>query len=122
MHGLHVNRSLRLRLNLFPNASDVYIHAAGRDGAIVTPDAVQKMVPRKDHSWMRGKIVQQPKLQRTEFHLLTRDTDRMQQAARVSDESGFFLTGRLVEFSETKRLFTAPSNRETEDYITGRFG
>src|SRR5262245_16262194 len=49
-------------------------------------------------------------------------THNMQQAARVSDESGFFLTGRLVEFSETKRLFTAPSNRETEDYITGRFG
>jgi phosphate transport system ATP-binding protein len=49
-------------------------------------------------------------------------THNMQQAARVSDETGFFLTGRLVEFSETKRLFTAPQNRETEDYITGRFG
>ena len=49
-------------------------------------------------------------------------THNMQQAARVSDESGFFLNGRLVEFSETKKLFTAPSNRETEDYITGRFG
>jgi phosphate transport system ATP-binding protein len=49
-------------------------------------------------------------------------THNMQQAARVSDESGFFLNGRLVEFSETKRLFTAPTNRETEDYITGRFG
>jgi phosphate transport system ATP-binding protein len=49
-------------------------------------------------------------------------THNMQQAARVSDESGFFLNGRLVEFSETKKLFTAPKNRETEDYITGRFG
>jgi phosphate transport system ATP-binding protein len=49
-------------------------------------------------------------------------THNMQQAARVSEETGFFLTGRLVEFNETKRLFTAPSNRETEDYITGRFG
>ncbi len=49
-------------------------------------------------------------------------THNMQQAARISDETGFFLTGRLVEFSETKRLFTAPANRETEDYITGRFG
>lgn len=49
-------------------------------------------------------------------------THNMQQAARISDESGFFLNGHLVEFSETKRLFTAPSNRETEDYITGRFG
>jgi len=49
-------------------------------------------------------------------------THNMQQAARVSDESGFFLNGRLVEFSETRKLFTAPKNRETEDYITGRFG
>jgi phosphate transport system ATP-binding protein len=49
-------------------------------------------------------------------------THNMQQAARVSDETGFFLNGRLVEFSETKKLFTAPVNRETEDYITGRFG
>src|SRR6185503_7321846 len=49
-------------------------------------------------------------------------THNMQQAARVSDESGFFLSGRLVEFSETRKLFTAPTNRETEDYITGRFG
>ena len=49
-------------------------------------------------------------------------THNMQQAARISDETGFFLNGRLVEFSETKRLFTAPEKRETEDYITGRFG
>jgi len=49
-------------------------------------------------------------------------THNMQQAARVSDETGFFLTGRLVEFNETKRIFTAPTKRETEDYITGRFG
>jgi phosphate transport system ATP-binding protein len=49
-------------------------------------------------------------------------THNMQQAARVSDESGFFLNGRMVEFSETKKLFTAPAKRETEDYITGRFG
>src|SRR5215467_1922659 len=49
-------------------------------------------------------------------------THNMQQAARVSDETGFFLNGRLVEFSGTKKLFTAPMKRETEDYITGRFG
>jgi len=49
-------------------------------------------------------------------------THNMQQAARVSDESGFFLNGRLIEFGETRKLFTAPTNRETEDYITGRFG
>jgi phosphate transport system ATP-binding protein len=62
------------------------------------------------------------------IHELKRDytivivTHNMQQAARVSDETGFFLNGHMVEFSETRRLFTAPRNRETEDYITGRFG
>jgi len=49
-------------------------------------------------------------------------THNMQQAARVSDHTAFFLSGRLVEHSDTKRLFTQPSMRETEDYITGRFG
>jgi len=49
-------------------------------------------------------------------------THNMQQAARVSDETGFFLNGHMVEFSETRKLFTAPGKRETEDYITGRFG
>ena len=49
-------------------------------------------------------------------------THNMQQAARVSSQTAFFLSGRLVEYSDTKRLFTKPSVRETEDYITGRFG
>ena len=49
-------------------------------------------------------------------------THNMQQAARISDETGFFLNGKLVEFNETKKIFTAPGMRETEDYITGRFG
>jgi phosphate transport system ATP-binding protein len=49
-------------------------------------------------------------------------THNMQQAARVSDETAFFLSGRLVEYSDTKKLFTKPLERETEDYITGRFG
>jgi phosphate transport system ATP-binding protein len=49
-------------------------------------------------------------------------THNMQQAARVSDNTAFFLSGKLVEHSDTKRLFTKPSMRETEDYITGRFG
>src|SRR5712671_4087109 len=44
-------------------------------------------------------------------------THNMQQAARISDETGFFLSGRMVEFAETKKIFTAPANRETEDYI-----
>lgn len=49
-------------------------------------------------------------------------THNMQQAARVSDYTGFFLNGSLVEFNSTRELFVNPVNRQTEDYITGRFG
>lgn len=49
-------------------------------------------------------------------------THNMQQAQRASDYTAFFMLGRLVEFAETPKLFTAPQERETEDYISGRFG
>ncbi len=49
-------------------------------------------------------------------------THNMQQAARVSDYTAFLLSGDLVEFSETNRLFTSPRDQRTEDYITGKFG
>lgn len=49
-------------------------------------------------------------------------THNMQQAARVSDFTAFFYMGEIVEFDETKRLFTTPLKKQTEDYITGRFG
>ena len=49
-------------------------------------------------------------------------THNMQQAARVSDRTAFFYMGELVEFSDTKRIFSNPRVRKTEDYITGRFG
>ena len=49
-------------------------------------------------------------------------THNMQQAARVSDTTAFFWLGRLVECDRTNRLFTAPSEKLTEDYVTGRFG
>lgn len=49
-------------------------------------------------------------------------THNMQQAARVADYTGFFLLGEMIEFADTKKIFTAPSDKRTEDYITGRFG
>jgi len=49
-------------------------------------------------------------------------THNMQQAARVSDKTGFFLAGRLVEYADTREIFQNPKDRRTEDYITGRFG
>ena len=49
-------------------------------------------------------------------------THNMQQAARVSDNTAFFYIGELIEYGKTKKIFTGPDKKQTEDYITGRFG
>jgi len=49
-------------------------------------------------------------------------THNMQQAARVSDHTAFFLLGEMIEFNDTQKIFEVPQDRRTEDYITGRFG
>lgn len=49
-------------------------------------------------------------------------THNMQQAARISDKTAFFLLGEVIEFDETEKIFSMPSDKRTEDYITGRFG
>lgn len=49
-------------------------------------------------------------------------THNMQQAARISDRTAFFLLGELIEVDETSKIFNMPKEKKTEDYITGRFG
>ena len=49
-------------------------------------------------------------------------THNMQQAARVSNKTAFFYLGELIEFDETKKIFTNPQQKRTENYVTGRFG
>ena len=49
-------------------------------------------------------------------------THNMQQAARIADKTAFFLLGEIIEFDETEKMFSSPSDKRTEDYITGRFG
>ena len=49
-------------------------------------------------------------------------THSMQQAARISDKTAFFLMGELIEYGETDDIFSNPKDKRTEDYITGRFG
>ena len=49
-------------------------------------------------------------------------THNMQQAARVSDHTAFFYLGELIEFGPTPKIFTSPTQKRTEDYVTGRFG
>jgi phosphate transport system ATP-binding protein len=46
----------------------------------------------------------------------------MQQAARVSDRTGYMLLGKMIEFDRTDTIFTGPSNKLTEDYVTGKYG
>lgn len=58
---------------------------------------------------------------RSEFSIVI-VTHNMQQAARVSDKTAFFLHGELVEYNDTDHLFSSPEHRQTEDYISGRFG
>lgn len=49
-------------------------------------------------------------------------THNMQQAARISDKTAFFLLGEVIEFGDTETIFSVPEDKRTEDYITGRFG
>ena len=49
-------------------------------------------------------------------------THNMQQAARISDKTAFFLLGEVIEYGETGQVFSLPRDKRTEDYITGRFG
>ncbi len=49
-------------------------------------------------------------------------THNMQQAARVSERAAFFCLGELIEYDETTKIFSNPAKKETEDYVTGRFG
>lgn len=49
-------------------------------------------------------------------------THNMQQAGRISDKTAFFLTGEVIEYGDTEQIFNKPTNKKTEDYITGRFG
>lgn len=57
-----------------------------------------------------------------EYYTIVIVTHNMQQAARISDYTAFFLNGEVVEFARTNDLFSMPKNKKTEDYITGRFG
>ena len=61
-------------------------------------------------------------LQLKENYTIIMVTHNMQQAARISDRTAFFLLGEVVEFGATERLFSLPQDKRTEDYITGRFG
>ncbi|HPJ00102.1 MAG TPA: phosphate ABC transporter ATP-binding protein PstB, partial [Enterococcus sp.] len=68
-----------------------------------------------------GKI-ENTLLELKEKYTMIMVTHNMSQASRISDKTAFFLNGDLVEFNDTKKIFLNPSKKETEDYISGRFG
>ena len=61
-------------------------------------------------------------LQLKQDYTIVMVTHNMQQAARISDRTAFFLLGEVIEYDETQKLFSIPKDKRTEDYITGRFG
>ena len=61
-------------------------------------------------------------LQLKQEYTIVMVTHNMQQAARISDRTAFFLLGEVIEYGETQKIFSMPQDRRTEDYITGRFG
>ena len=61
-------------------------------------------------------------LQLKQEYTIVMVTHNMQQAARISDRTAFFLLGEVIEYDETGKIFSMPKDQRTEDYITGRFG
>ena len=66
--------------------------------------------------------VEQLALEQKKVYTIVMVTHNMQQAARISDRTAFFLLGEIVEFGKTEQIFSMPKDKRTEDYITGRFG
>jgi phosphate transport system ATP-binding protein len=80
----------------------------------------------KDHVHKKSGIstgkIEELIFQLKERYTIVIVTHNMQQAARVAEFTGFFLLGKMIEFDKTEKIFTKPSDKKTEDYITGRFG
>jgi len=74
-------------------------------------DPVADRQDRRSSSWSS----------RNKYTIVTRDAQQ-QQAARVSDYTAFFFQGRIIEFGSTTNIFSCPTEKQTEEYITGRFG
>lgn len=87
-----------------------------RTGNFIDGRTYFSLRPYFDHENRRTN----PKIEKDYTIILV--THNMQQAARVSDVTGFFLNGELIEHDLTENIFTKPKDQRTEDYITGRFG
>ena len=88
----------------------------------VAPDVLLMDEPCSALDPMATQNIEELMLELKKRYTIVIVTHNMQQAARVSDFAGFMLLGELVEFGETQQVFTAPRDRRTEEYITGRYG
>jgi phosphate transport system ATP-binding protein len=88
----------------------------------VNPDVLLMDEPASALDPLATAKIEELILELKENYTIVIVTHNMQQAARVSDYTAFFYLGELVEFDQTKKIFTSPKEKKTEDYITGRFG
>ncbi len=88
----------------------------------VTPDVILMDEPCSALDPIATNQIEELIQELKEHYTIVIVTHNMQQAARVSDKTGFFWLGELIEFDETTTIFTRPSLQQTEDYVTGRFG
>ncbi len=88
----------------------------------VKPDVVLFDEPCSGLDPISTARVEETMLKLKEKYTIVLVTNNVKQAARISDDTGFMLLGELVEFGKTKDIFTAPRDKRTEDYITGRYG
>ena len=111
--------------------SIVLIALAGCAGK--TSGGTISVVSREDGSGTRGAFIELFGIEQkdadgnkidhtTDQAEITNSTAVMQQAARISDRTAFFLLGEIVEYGDTEQVFSLPRDKRTEDYITGRFG
>jgi len=88
----------------------------------ITPDVVLMDEPCSALDPMATQRIEELMFELKKYYTILIVTHNMQQAARVSDRTGFMLLGKLVEYGETKQIFTNPEEKQTEEYITGRYG
>jgi phosphate transport system ATP-binding protein len=146
-YGLHINRLVRSKAELnerveealkdaalWPEVKDrLKTSALGLSGGqqqrlciaralAVRPEIVLMDEPASALDPMATQKIEQLIVELKEQYTIIIVTHNMQQAARVSDQTAFFWLGKLVEVNSTEKVFTAPDEKLTEDYITGRFG
>ena len=88
----------------------------------VKPDVLLMDEPTSALDPISTSKIEELALELKEKYTIITVTHNMQQAARISDYTAFFLLGELVEYGDTEKIFSYPNDKRTEDYITGRFG